>query len=57
LVGLEADHVSFRWKDYREGSKAKVMSLATGEFIRRFLMHTRHCQLNGVEVSFPAPLG
>lgn len=40
LVSASADAVRFRWKDYREGSKAKVMSLATGEFIRRFLMHT-----------------
>jgi hypothetical protein len=38
LVGLDDNQVSFRWKDYCEGSKAKVMSLATGEFIRRFLM-------------------
>jgi putative transposase len=28
------------WKDYRQAGKAKVMTLAAGEFIRRFLMHT-----------------
>ena len=30
----------FAGSDYRDGSKAKVMTLAAGEFIRRFLMHT-----------------
>jgi hypothetical protein len=42
LVELGADHVSFRWKDYRDNGrhKLKVMRLAAGEFIRRFLMHT-----------------
>jgi hypothetical protein len=40
LISASADAVRFRWKDYREGSKAKMISLATGEFIRRFLMHT-----------------
>src|SRR5918912_1461296 len=42
LVELGGDHVSFRWKDYRENGrrKFKVVRLAIGEFIRRFLMHT-----------------
>jgi hypothetical protein len=42
LIELGNDHVSFRWKDYRENGrhKIKVMRLAVGEFIRRFLMHT-----------------
>jgi hypothetical protein len=33
--------VTFRWKDYRaEGrDRQKVMTLATAEFIRRFLIH------------------
>src|SRR5207302_10241899 len=39
LISASADAVRFRWKDYRDGSKAKVMSLASGEFIRRFLLH------------------
>jgi Putative transposase/Transposase zinc-binding domain len=41
LLGLDDHHVSFRWKDYRQrGScRSKVMRLAVGEFIRRFLMH------------------
>ena len=35
------DSVTFKWKDYRlEGpDRYKMMTLATGEFIRRFLMH------------------
>jgi hypothetical protein len=41
LVELDADHVSFRWKDYRDNGhhKLKVMRLGAGEFIRRFLLH------------------
>jgi hypothetical protein len=41
LVSADADGVTFRWKDYRvEGrERFKIMTLATGEFIRRFLMH------------------
>ena len=41
LLEVGDDHVSFRWKDYREDGKArmKVMRLAPGEFTRRFLMH------------------
>ena len=31
--------VCFRWKDYRQDGKAKVMTLAAGEFMRRFLLH------------------
>ena len=40
LVSLNAGNVSFRWKDYRQDAKNKVMTLKAGEFIRRFLMHT-----------------
>ena len=40
LVSLADGNVRFRWKDYRQTGKAKVMTLAAGEFIRRFLMHT-----------------
>jgi hypothetical protein len=32
--------VAFRWKDYRRHGRAKVMTLAADEFIRRFLLHT-----------------
>jgi hypothetical protein len=41
LLDLDEDHVSFRWKDYREhgGQKTKVMQLGVSEFMRRFLLH------------------
>jgi hypothetical protein len=55
LIGFDHANVTFRWKDYRaDGSdRQKVMTLATGEFIRRFLIHVlpqgfhriRHCGL------------
>jgi len=40
LVGMEDDRVAFRWRDYRHGGRAKVMTLDAQEFIRRFLLHT-----------------
>ncbi len=41
LIVLEGNGVTFKWKDYRiEGrDRFKVMTLATNEFIRRFLIH------------------
>jgi Putative transposase/Transposase zinc-binding domain len=41
LISADASGVSFRYKDYRlEGpDRYKLMTLATEEFIRRFLMH------------------
>jgi hypothetical protein len=41
LIACDRTSVSFRWKDYRaEGrDRQKVMTLATAEFIRRFLIH------------------
>jgi hypothetical protein len=41
LVEVTDEHVRFRWTDYRanDRSKSKVMTLAAGEFMRRFLMH------------------
>lgn len=39
LVSIDGDSVCFRWKDYRDGSRQKTMSLRGGEFIRRFLIH------------------
>ena len=31
--------VRFRWKDYADGARVKVMALEADEFIRRFLLH------------------
>jgi Putative transposase/Transposase zinc-binding domain len=41
LIAANANGVSFKWKDYRfEGrERDKTMTLATHEFIRRFLIH------------------
>jgi hypothetical protein len=41
LIACDRSSVTFRWKNYRaEGrDRQKVMTLATGEFIRRFLIH------------------
>ena len=41
LIALDDNGVTFKWKDYRvEGrERYKVMTLATDEFIRRFLIH------------------
>src|ERR1700676_1406064 len=41
LIAFNEDGVTFRYKDYRADGRAryKRMTLATGEFIRRFLMH------------------
>ncbi len=39
LLRIENDRVVFEWKDYRDDSKVKPMSLDAVEFLRRFLMH------------------
>jgi hypothetical protein len=41
LIAANENGVTFKWKDYRaEGAaRRKTMTLATGEFIRRFLTH------------------
>ena len=41
LIAFDQQGVTFRWKDYRiEGhDRYKPMTLATDEFIRRFLIH------------------
>jgi hypothetical protein len=41
LVALDADHVTFRYKDYRRNGQERyrTMALVPGEFIRRFLLH------------------
>jgi hypothetical protein len=39
ILAASESEVRFKWRDYREQNKIKVMVLATSEFIRRFLMH------------------
>src|SRR5262249_41632555 len=40
LIKLEADQVTFSWKDYRNGPRQHLLPLLAAEFIRRFLLHT-----------------
>jgi len=39
IVSLEKDTVTFKWRDYKDDSKQKLMTLSADEFIRRFLIH------------------
>jgi hypothetical protein len=39
LVALTDGHVRFRWRDYADGDRVKLMELAVDEFLRRFLLH------------------
>jgi hypothetical protein len=40
LVDFADGKVTFRWKDYAHGSKQRLMTLTSEEFLRRFLIHT-----------------
>ena len=39
ILSIHDDKVSFKWRDYKNASKEKVMTLTADEFIRRFLLH------------------
>jgi hypothetical protein len=39
LISLDDGMVHFRWKDYADDNRVKVMALDVQEFIRRFLLH------------------
>jgi hypothetical protein len=39
LLDIDDGKVQFRWKDYRDDSRQKIMTLDADEFIRRFLLH------------------
>lgn len=39
LVSLNDSSVTFRYRDYRDHHKVKLMTLDAMEFIRRFLLH------------------
>ena len=39
LIAFKDDRVSFLWRDYAHGGKQKVMTVASHEFLRRFLLH------------------
>ena len=39
LTSFDGERVTFRWKDYAHGSKARLMTLTATEFLRRFFLH------------------
>ena len=39
IIKVDNEKVVFKWRDYRDKNKEKVMSLKPTEFIRRFTMH------------------
>jgi hypothetical protein len=39
LISCEDGKVSFKWRDYADKNKTKVMTLSADEFIRRYLQH------------------
>jgi hypothetical protein len=39
LVDHDQGHVRFRWRDYADHDRVKVMTLEVAEFLRRFLLH------------------
>lgn len=39
IVGFHDDQVTFKWRDYSDGNKNKLMTLNVEEFIRRFMLH------------------
>jgi hypothetical protein len=39
ILSIDRGQVRFKWRDYKDKSKWKVMSISAEEFIRRFLIH------------------
>lgn len=39
ILACDAESVTFKWRDYADGNKEKIMKLKHEEFIRRFLSH------------------
>ena len=39
IIKVDKEKVVFKWRDYKDKSKEKIMSLKPEEFIRRFSMH------------------
>lgn len=39
ILSITNGKISFKWRDYKEGSRWKTMTLTAEEFIRRFLLH------------------
>lgn len=47
LLAFEEGRVSFRWRDYADDNRMKVMQLDADEFIRRFLLQRRQPGFRG----------
>ena len=39
LISFDGTKVNFKWKDYKDKNRLKVMTLDTSEFVRRFMLH------------------
>ncbi|MFT5390363.1 MAG: hypothetical protein ACI8PT_000548 [Gammaproteobacteria bacterium] len=39
ILDIDEGTIRFKWRDYRDGNRNKVMALSADEFIRRFLLH------------------
>ena len=39
VLNIENGRVRFKWRDYKDSNKWKVMTVSANEFIRRFLIH------------------
>jgi hypothetical protein len=39
ILKIENGQVSFKWRDYKDGNRWKIMTVSAFEFIRRFLQH------------------
>jgi len=36
---MDESHVTFKWQDYADNNKTKIMKLSVHEFFRRYLSH------------------
>jgi hypothetical protein len=39
LLSVDDKHVTFKWRDYSDNNRIKIMRLSAHEFIRRYLVH------------------
>ena len=39
ILSVQGGNISFKWRDFKDRSREKVMTLTADEFIRRFLLH------------------
>lgn len=39
IINIENSNITFKWRDYKDKNKCKLMTISATEFIRRFLLH------------------